>query len=283
MCRGVVAYEDSLSAELAARVLRRFGFEEPPTPDLVGLNALYLTWCRRVPFDNLRKLLALREGDRSGELPGARANDFFEHWLETGTGATCWPSSNALFMLLHHCGFDVRRVSASMMDMDQPNHGSVIAHVGDGDYLVDSSILSNRVLPLIPGRGSNNSDAVYPVRVEPVGASFRVWFSARGPDPMPCRLLGDGVSFAFYLERYELTRASSPFNGSLYARRNFEGGVRLFSGAQRREISDSSTTVEELALEALIWRVSEEVGIAASVVRQVVSHDQRPSPEESTG
>jgi len=54
---------------------------------LAGLADLYGAWCRRVPFDNIRKLIHVR-ADNPAALPGDAPNAFFEAWLAHGTGAT---------------------------------------------------------------------------------------------------------------------------------------------------------------------------------------------------
>jgi uncharacterized membrane protein len=76
-----------------------------------------------VPFDNVRKLIALRLA-HAPPLPGTYAADFFEHWLAHGTGGTCWSSSNALQMLLVALGFTTRRIAGSMRDLGIITHGS---------------------------------------------------------------------------------------------------------------------------------------------------------------
>ena len=67
-----------LSDNLLARVLGRLGFSNSPSVDINGLRALYAAWCRSVPFDNVSKMLALREPG-GGALPGGHAEEFFEH------------------------------------------------------------------------------------------------------------------------------------------------------------------------------------------------------------
>ena len=52
----------ALSPELTESVLARLGFAEAPAADAPGLDAVYLEWCRRVPFDNLVKRSHLASG-----------------------------------------------------------------------------------------------------------------------------------------------------------------------------------------------------------------------------
>ncbi|MDX2030503.1 MAG: arylamine N-acetyltransferase [Blastocatellia bacterium] len=113
-----------LSDDLRERILARLGFSAAPAADLDGLRALYEAWCMRVPFDNVRKMIALRGGG-SEPLPGGEAADFFAAWLRDGVGGTCWPTSNGLFALLDALGFEARRIAGAMRDLGIVNHGSV--------------------------------------------------------------------------------------------------------------------------------------------------------------
>ena len=131
-------------------MLDRLGFSAPPPVDLDGLTAVYGAWCSRVPFDNLRKLIALHGGE-PGPLPGLGAEDFFDAWLAHGTGGTCWPSANALHALLDSSGF-TRRVTASMFDQGERSHGTTIVTLEGVEHLVDSSMLTTPLPSTRPGR-----------------------------------------------------------------------------------------------------------------------------------
>ena len=145
-----------MNAGTAAAVVQRFGIGTP-APDLDGLRTVYAAWCEAVPFDNVLKLIHCAEG-RRGPLPGSTADDFFETWLEQGTGGTCWAGNGALHDLLEALGFDVTRVFATMMsapDARGPNHGSVLVRADGERWLVDASILSRcAASPARLGRGS---------------------------------------------------------------------------------------------------------------------------------
>jgi len=134
-----------LTTSLRDRVLTRLGFDTAPAPDLAGLGALYAAWCARVPFDNVRKMIALRTPGAA--LPGITAEDFFEEWMRHGAGGTCWPSSHALCGLLASCGFDARRVVASMRDTGTGSHGTVKVRVEGRD--VDLTDQEFRLLYLL--------------------------------------------------------------------------------------------------------------------------------------
>ena len=94
--------DDAVSSATAEVVLERFGLSGRRALTLGGLEELYQTWCRKVPFDNVRKRIALAKG-QGGALPGGTSEDFFANWLTHGAGGTCWPTSNALYALLVWC------------------------------------------------------------------------------------------------------------------------------------------------------------------------------------
>src|SRR5689334_12079249 len=94
-----------LSQDLLTRVKHALELPEIASADITGLRQVYAAWCEKVPFDNIRKMISLRSGAGIA-LAGLDAEDFFENWLENGSGGTCWPSSNALFVLLKSLGFD---------------------------------------------------------------------------------------------------------------------------------------------------------------------------------
>src|SRR4051812_864371 len=100
--------EEALAPDLLEAVLLKLGLSEQPAANLAGLRRLYAAWCRRVPFDNVHKLLRLAT-NAPGPLPGDSAGEFFRTWLAHGTGGTCWAGNGALHALLHSLGFSSNR------------------------------------------------------------------------------------------------------------------------------------------------------------------------------
>lgn len=254
-----------LSPGLARRALERLGFAAPPPVDLDGLSAVYRAWCTRVPFDNTRKMIALRTGAR-GPLPGIYADDFFASWLAHGTGGTCWPSGNALFTLLEAAGFAVRRVGASMRDQGVVSHASGKVRIDERDWLVDSSMLVNTPLPL--GSGVHlGGDLVWPVEVEAVDGTHVIWWQAP-PNAayMPCRLLLDPAPFQEYFDGYERSRERSPFNQRLYARINRPGELIVLLGHTRFSRTAAGVVSRDLTADELLRALREDIGLSENLV-----------------
>jgi arylamine N-acetyltransferase len=256
-------------SDLVDRVFERIGLASRPRPDLPGLESLFAAWCNHVPFDNLRKRISMARS-QTEPLPGRRPDDFFAAFLEHGTGGTCWPSSNGLHALVSACGFDVRRISASMFDRNDHNHGSLLVRLEGRDWMVDSSIECGFPIPLERGVARTLGDAVHPIRLEPLGDGFRIhWGFVRSTDTLPCRLMQDPVDEAFYFERYEISRGYSVFNTALYARRNFPGRLVSFIGRERFEKTVAGVTGGKLSDSELRAALVQEMGYSPAIVAEL--------------
>lgn len=207
-------------------VLDRFGFSTCPPIDVQGLRDTYRAWCRHVPFDNVRKLIALQSGSND-PLPGLEPDDFFGHWLRHGTGGTCWPSSSALVAFLTSVGFGVRPVAGEMFETGELSHGSAIVSIGGAELLVDSSMLTDAPLEFA-GDDASVTDPVHPFVAEPVEGSWRFRFGFVFEPigtPVFWRMVVDPAPADVYAQRYERSRQNSVFNDSRFARRNDEAGI----------------------------------------------------------
>jgi N-hydroxyarylamine O-acetyltransferase len=232
---------------------------------LAGLAALYRAWCASVPFENTRKMMALRTGG-DGELPGARAADFLAHLIDHGTGGTCWPSSNALYAVASALGFDARRVAGSMRDLGVVSHASVKVRIDGADWLVDSSMLTNEPTPLGPGVFVGG-DPVWPVEVEAVDGTHLIWWhTPPSADYVPCRLLVDPAPFEVYLEGYERSRGRSPFNQRLYARRNRPATLVILLGNTRISRTAAGVASRDLTPDELRAALRDDIGLSVSHV-----------------
>lgn len=260
----------SIAPALRARVVERLGLDPELAPDLNGLRTVYAAWCSTVPFDNIRKLVALRSGD-TGPLPGNDATDFLEHFLAHGTGGTCWSSSNALFEVVCSFGFDARRVAGSMRDLGVPGHGSIKVRLDGSDWLVDSSMLMMYPIPL-PDELHVDRHPLFGVEVEPADGSHLIWFDTPPYEEyFPCRLLLDPVDLPFYEERYELSRTRGPFNQHLSVRVNRDGARMVLQGHMRhRKTADGRVESTVLSPDALTDALLHEVGISPEMVQRFV-------------
>ena len=249
-------------------MLEKLGFTGKPKLDLDGLSSVYRKWCETVPFDNAAKLVALRTS-ASGILPGIDANQFFTNFLEHGHGGTCWPSSNALYTLLFDLGFDAIRLAGSMRDTGIVSHGSTKVRIEGADWLVDSSMLTTNPLPLRDDLFMTN-DPLWSVEVEHVDGTHVIWWdSMPAPEYIPCRLLMEDVPHAFYVERYEASRARSPFNERIYVRRNSADSVLVITGNRRLLKTAGGVETSILSAEDLEQRLFDEAGFSSKVIERL--------------
>lgn len=257
-----------MDAGIVDRVLERMNLSRGTSPDLGGLCRTYAAWCASMPFDNTAKLIALGT-NAPGRLPGIDADEYFDRWLAHGVGGTCWPSSNALFELLHSLGFHVRRAAASMRDTGIISHGTLKVRIAGQDWLVDSSILSNVPLPLRP-EVFIGDDPVFPVEMEVHEGAHVVWWDLP-PNPawIPCRLLADDVSHDYYVERYEASRDRSPFNERIYARRNLNDTMLIVTGNRRIVKTRAGIDSTELNDSELYRALRDEIGVSEALLDQL--------------
>lgn len=257
---------DMLPNHLRDAVCARLGVPlEAPTA--AQLARVYAAWCMQVPFDNVRKLIALREGHAT-PLPGAQAADFVTHWLSDGTGGTCWSSSNALFTLLIALGFTARRIAGSMRDTGIVTHGSVIVTVHGHEWLVDSSALTNRPVPLHDDH-YRDTDPVFPTEWQRDGDTHVLRFAgAPGPELTPCRFLVDPTDTAYVQHRNELSRAFGPFNHFTYARRSVRDGFVVLRGPVRYHRTAQGMASQALDRDGILRVLEHDIGISPAVLQR---------------
>ncbi len=241
--------------------------------DLAGLSRVYAAWCKRVPFDNVLKLVHLAEG-RPGPLPGSTAEDFFTSWLETGAGGTCWAGNGALHDLLATLGFSVARAAATMLvtpNVPPSNHGSVVVTIEDARYVVDASILTGIPLRLPgPGEPPDPNAEVVP-RLELRGDTYYiVWRHPNAPEGFPCRFDRIGVDVEQWDALHQRTSVWSPFNFAVAARSNRGTDAIGLSASRRFTFAADGTFVYEACDRASRDRfLVDELGIDPHLVARL--------------
>lgn len=258
---------DILPPLLVEQILARLGFAEPPSADLDGLRALYHAWCRRIPFDNIRKLIYFTEGGK-GPLPGDDPDHFFRDWMEEGTGGTCWSGNGALCSLLKNLGFNAQRALVTVLATDDatPNHGTVVVSFNDSRWCVDASMLFSEPLELNPTETTLINHPVYGVRCSHDDAdNFMIdWHTfSRREGGMSCRFEEFGVSPEEFSHRHEMTRESSIFNDGLAFRLlRGEGAIGFIDGGRVEIAPDGTRTKSVLTPEERFRFLIDEAGIS---------------------
>ncbi len=260
----------TISKDLQTQVLNRLGFNEPITTNLQFLERIYFSWCQHVPFDNLRKMIALKSENKQ-RLPGLDASDFFENWLENGSGATCWPMANAFYELLISIGFDAKRIIGNMRDLGIANHGSVKVSLNGQNYLADASLLLNKVFPLGQDTIIEN-DPVFPAEIEKEGESHLLWMlTPPGKDFFYCRINSNPADFLVFDNGYEASRNGSIFNQRLYARRNYPGKLIILWGNAYFAKTINGIDCRELTRDEVCQTLHSEIGISEKLINEWVA------------
>lgn len=272
---------EALSVDLLERVLMKLGLSDRPAPTLDGLLALYTAWCRKVPFDNVRKLIHMRSHD-PGPLPGDDAADFLEAWLRYGTGGTCWAGNGALHALLVALGFRAYRGIGTMLAAPNvpPNHGTVLVEYNETRYIVDASILHSEPLRLDEHTPTEVSHPAWGVRCSKRDGHWSIrWRPLHRPDSLDCRIEHMQIPREAFRERHEQTRTWSPFNYELAARLNRGSTVVGVGCGQRVELNAAGEVVQTpLAGDDRIRLLVDELGMREEIVQRLPLDMPTPPP-----
>lgn len=258
-----------MDQRLVERILEKLGCEAPE-PTVEGLGRVYAAWCRRVPFDNVRKLIHVRAGDPA-PLPGDTPEDFFEGWLAHGCGGTCWAGNGALHALVESLGFATERAVATMMVAPDlpPNHGSVVVTIDGERWVVDASILHGVPLPIRAGRDTVIEHPAWGVTGHWQDGQFRIrWRNVLAPDrPFDCGFNQVGVSAEEFSRRHEETRSWSPFNFGVCVNL-LRGERRVGAAGGQLAVFDESGAVEQRPADLDERRrfLIEEIGMSEELV-----------------
>jgi N-hydroxyarylamine O-acetyltransferase len=273
-----------LPAGLVDAVLERLGLPGAPAADRAGLERIYAAWCESVPFDNVLKRLWLEE-TWPGRLPGSTPVDFFRDWIEYRTGGTCWAGNGALFGLLRELGFPVELGAATMLatpDTPGPNHGTVIASLDEGRFMVDASILSGAPLRLPePGETPPPPAALPAVQIVD-GRLAVLWRTVRAPEGFPCRIERIGLGEDEWDALHQHTATWSPFNYATSARLNRGAEAIGYGAGQIYRIAPAGQVqAEPVDRSAMIRFLVEVLDIDQSVADRLP--DDRPVPPRPDG
>ncbi len=270
-----------LIPQLVDQVLQKLGFSNHPNADIDGLSALYGRWCRNIPFDNIQKRL-FYSGPAEGPIPGHDSTDFFQKWLDYGTGGTCWATTHGMHDLLAALGFNVVRGAATMLtspDAVGPTHGTTVVSLDGRQYLVDGSMLTERPVPIEEGEFRGTGHPAERIRIEHREGLWHVlWYSAHRPDGVWCRIEKIDVPKSEFNQYHERTRTFSRFNFSPYVRLNHPTTTQTIVFGEKVSIqSDGQLSRAALSDEGRIQCLVEEFGIAEELAA-VLPPDEPASP-----
>ncbi|MGZ4961700.1 MAG: arylamine N-acetyltransferase [Limisphaerales bacterium] len=268
-----------LTPNVREKVLTRLGLSREPKLTLSGLQEFYAAWCAHVPFDNVRKLIHVRSHN-PGPLPSYTPQDFFDGFLKYGTGGTCWAGAGAMHALLNSLGFDTERGIATMLHAPHatPNHGTVLVRFGHSKYLVDSSMIFAEPLLLDDNHTTGVNHPAWGVRCCRRDGRWHIaWRPLHKTDGFECRIERFGATWAEFQMMHEATRAWSPFNFEVSARKNRNGEVVGvgFGHAVKLRI-DGGVDRAPASYKERVRILIEDVGLTEEIVSQLP--DDLPTP-----
>jgi arylamine N-acetyltransferase len=268
--------EPTLTPGLVERVLTKLRLRQRPDLNLAGLNTLYAAFSANVPFDNIQKRIWFAS-PQTTPLPGGDPNEFFNNWLQHGTGGTCWPLNGAMYAIADALGFKTRRIVGSVIVEGYPrgaNHGSVLVTLGGVNYLVDAWMAAFKVLPLISGKPSSTGHGIHDISAVPTESGFEIisypGFDREHPLPFRNEPEYDPVDHAFFLARYDRTKTVGFFNDAMFICRHIpESIVTMGRNSKFHLAADGILTKTEPTEAQRKTSLIEEFGLSEEIVEKL--------------
>jgi arylamine N-acetyltransferase len=139
-----------LDRALAARILQHWKIADLPDHPSRRLDVLHAACLRRVPFENLTKLVHRRLAP-SIEAARREAPIFWDEHLAMGTGGTCFSTTEGFGRLLAAMDLDVRPIFCHLPAERRHAHVALIVETEAGPRLCDTGYALAAPMPL-PGR-----------------------------------------------------------------------------------------------------------------------------------
>lgn len=263
---------DYIQEDLIEKILEKLEFAHIPDVSYESLTLIYQRWCQKIPFDNIMKRIHM-ELNMHRLLPGSYPKDFFENWIATGVGGTCWAGNGSFYALLNSLGFPAQlgvstMISSSNSDVKNlPPHGTVIVNFGTLPMIVDTTMMHNDPIPL---KDSAISHPLWETSTKWNGNNWIIEWNPLGRPRSNCRIDNLKVSESDFLKHYENSKELSRFNHSTIfriVRHNQIEGIVLGNKVIRKMNGDeiSIPVNSEMIKKILI----EDYGILEELVVQI--------------
>jgi N-hydroxyarylamine O-acetyltransferase len=258
-----------LRPDLVERILERFGMSQHPSIDEESLTSICRNWYRHIPFDNILKRVRTK-ANKKVPLPGGSPAEFFETWMKTGAGGTCWAGNGGLCTLLQTLGFPAN-LGISMMvptslapvNGDAPKHGTVVVNFGYGPLIVDATIMPPQPIRLKTEEYAGERADNHTHQID--GLWHLQWKPLVRP-AVYCRIEQLDVSTSEFEFWHEHSRDLSKFNQGVIIRRagenRLDGIVRGHRATRYADGTEVSASIDRATLQKHLieeFAISEEL------------------------
>lgn len=259
-----LAFEDVLDALELSR-------EEPSHR---FLDRLFHRFNARVPFESASKIL--RDADVPDPAKKPRVPDvFWNDFLESGTGGTCYARVAAFDALATELGFSTRKVLGRVEnDFD---HAALVVSAEGNEWIADVGF----PLPaLVPAEGGEVESEIAALSVTETERGVRVRYVSGVPDgPRRLEIFRAPVNTEEFLARWRSTfRPDSKFLRNVSLHRREASRVLTFARGEVR-VDDLHTRTRIPLTGDRPVRLAELFGIDADVLRRALSITGDPDPD----
>jgi arylamine N-acetyltransferase len=238
------------------------------------LERLFGRFNARVPFETASKIL--RDADVSNPAEKPRVPDvFWNDFLESGTGGTCYARVAAFDALISRLGFSTRKALGRVLaDFD---HAALFVALGQGEWIADVGF----PLPaLLPAGGGEVETEIAALSAAQTDRGIGVRFVSGVPEgPRRLEIFRDAVSDDEFAERWRKTfQPDSKFLTAVSVQRRDGPRVLTFACGEVRVDDLHSRTRIPLCGDRP-RRLAEILGIDEEVLRRAFSRAGDPEPE----
>lgn len=150
---------------MSQRIMRHFGLEAQPPPNLATLQTLVASYTQTVAWESASRIKR-RAHYAAAELCALYGADFWASHFEQGTGGTCYESNYAFFGLLLRLGY-AGYLTINNMEAAIGCHSALVALLKGEKFLVDVGYPLHAVLPLNVSRKTKIAHPIMNYTVEP--------------------------------------------------------------------------------------------------------------------
>ena len=255
-----------MNDEQLARYLERIGHGWHVRPKLPTLRSLHRAHVTTIPFENLDVQLGL--------VPSIEPDAIFEKLVERRRGGWCYEMNGLFGAALTAIGFDVMRISCSVMRQDggaerMGTHLALIVEC-DGSWLCDVGFGGSLLEPL-PLAAGERVDAPYTVSLEQTEDGY--WrFTERAETPFGYDFRAEATDEALLVAKrdWQSTHPDSNFTRNFVAMKRGQDSHLILRGRVLTELGPEGRATRTLAnADEFVATLAERFGIDEPRAREI--------------